>query len=172
LPVSDRLHFSLQDYSHTAFANGTFSKVFGIESICHANDKLEFLTDAYRLLKPGGKIGIVDFFSKAEELSASSRKLYAGFLDGWVIPNLATCDQFTQLLGRAGFAEVTYRDMTQYVWPSIERIDRITLLGYPLYLVKVALGLIREDLAGRYQKQLFRRGIITYGAFVAVKPGQ
>ena len=170
LLAPDHLRFSLQDYSCTAFAEGAFSKVFGIESICHASDKLRFLAEAYRLLKPGGKIGIVDFFFKNGDLSAASRKLYAGFLDGWVIPNLATSEQFTQFLHKAGFAEITFRDMLQYVWPSIERIYHRSLLAYPLNVVKIALGLARKDRASRYQKELFRRGIITYGAFVAVKP--
>jgi hypothetical protein len=74
------------------------------------------------------------------------------------------------LLGKAGFANVIYHDMLQYVWPSIERIDRLSLLAFPLNVVKVTLGIARKNLAARYQKRLFRRGVITYGVYVATKP--
>jgi len=171
LLTSGRLRFSQQDYSCTTFADGAFTKVVAIESVCHADDKLRFLVEAYRTMKPGGKIAIIDFFSTFDVADAVSRKLYAGLLDGWVMPNLATYETFTKMMSKVGFVEIYFKDMLQHVWPSIEKIDRLSLLAYPLNVVKVALGLKRKNAAARYQKKLFRRGIITYGVVVATKPG-
>src|SRR5437868_6451338 len=50
------LNFSKQDFTKTNFRENTFSKIFGIESICYAHRKIDFLKEAYRILKPGGRI--------------------------------------------------------------------------------------------------------------------
>ena len=41
--ASKLLNFSKQDFTDTNFKKGTFSKIFGIESICHAHNQIDFL---------------------------------------------------------------------------------------------------------------------------------
>src|SRR5258708_24762939 len=56
------LIFSQADYCHTNFSDAVFSKIFAIESVCHTNNKLSFLEESMRLLRPGGRLGVIDFF--------------------------------------------------------------------------------------------------------------
>ena len=65
---SKLLNFSNQDFTKTNFLDNSFSKIFGIESICHANKKIDFLREAYRILKENGKIVIIDGFLKRQIL--------------------------------------------------------------------------------------------------------
>ena len=65
--------------------------MFGIESVCHANDKAEFLREAYCVLRLGGRIVVIDGFLALERLTSSEQRLYAKFIAGWVVPNLASC---------------------------------------------------------------------------------
>src|SRR2546423_1300864 len=45
-PAASLLNFSKQDFTKTNFREKTFSKVFGIESVCYAHRKIDFLNEA------------------------------------------------------------------------------------------------------------------------------
>jgi cyclopropane fatty-acyl-phospholipid synthase-like methyltransferase len=164
------LNFSRQDYVCTNFADAMFSKLFGIESICYANEKRDFLNEAYRIIKPGGQLAVVDVFLTKEHLDAEEQHIYTKFIEGWVVPNLTTQTQFSNLLAQTGFENITFRNMQQYIEKSVKRVYRCSFLTWPINLVKSRLGIARENLAALYQKSLYERGIAIYGAFVAEKP--
>jgi cyclopropane fatty-acyl-phospholipid synthase-like methyltransferase len=48
--VQDKVEFRIQNFLHTRFPNDYFDVVWAIESVCHAENKKEFLVEAYRIL--------------------------------------------------------------------------------------------------------------------------
>lgn len=56
------VNFEIIDFTKTRFKDETFTKIFSIESTCHAHNKLDFLKEAYGLLNPSGKIVLVAGF--------------------------------------------------------------------------------------------------------------
>lgn len=167
---ANRLTFSIQDYTSTNFEAETFSKVFGIESICYAYDKIDFLNEAFRIMHPGGRIVVIDTFLTKDELNPTEQYIYEKFIGGWVVPNLASQTQFHDLLVRAGFTNVKYYDLRQQIEPSVRRVYRFSLVTSPWNYVKSKLGLARENLSATYQKAAFDRQIAMYGVFAAMKP--
>ena len=160
------LSFSRQDYCRTEFADSTFSKLLAIESMAHANDKRAFLSEAFRLLQPGGRIAIIDVFLTKEQLDAEEQRIYTRFMEGWAVPNVATHTQFANLLAEAGFERIAFHDLRRYVKRSVDRIYRVSFLTSPVNFVKAKLGLVRENLSARYQKAFFER-LAIYGMFIA-----
>ena len=167
--VGNLIGFSQQDFTKTNFREGTFSKVFGIESICHAHRKIDFLKEAYRVMKPGGKIAVIDAFLTETALDPEENKIYTKFIEGWAVPNLSTKEGFIEDLVQAGFRNVVFHDMHDKVKKSSERIYRHSLFTYPINFISSKLGFSRENFSARYQKALFDRKIATYGVFVAEK---
>jgi tocopherol O-methyltransferase len=168
-PAARLLSFSKQDFSKTNFRANTFSKVFGIESICYAHRKIDFLGEAYRIMKPGGRIAVVDLFLKKENLDVQEMKIYTKTIEGWIVPNLSTLQEFSKSLEQAGFTNVAFHNMLDHIRKSSKKIYYRKRLWSPLDLLKSKLGIGREDLSSLHQKALFDTGIGTYGVFVATK---
>lgn len=168
-PATAMLTFSLQDFTRSKFPSATFTKIFGIESVCYAQAKSNFLLEANRLLRQGGRLAIIDTFRTRERLDDNDYRIYRRFIDGWAVPNLPTTSYFAKLLSDAGFKNIVYNDLTDYIWKSVERVFRVGLVTSALNIVKRRLRLARDNRSAYYQRAAFKKGITRYGMFVAEK---
>ncbi len=60
--VSNLVQFFVKDFTSTKFPPNSFDVVWGLESICYAKNKRDFLSEARRILKKGGRIIVADGF--------------------------------------------------------------------------------------------------------------
>lgn len=176
LGLQNKLRFIIQDFTKTSFKDESFSKIFGLESICHSTKKIDFLNEAYRLLKKGGIIAIADGFQIRSSLSKEEDKIYQKWLEGWAVPNLATIDGFHNDLKKAGFKKIRYFDKFNEIGKTRDRIFRIGIFGYPFTWILSKIGFFSKNMhdntiAMLCQKKVFSdiNNIATYGVFVAKK---
>lgn len=172
--ASKLLEFSNQDFTKTQFKDNTFSKIFGIESICHAHKKIDFLKEAYRILKKNGKIAVVDAYLIRKNFNKRENKIYHKFLTGWAVPNLSMKDDFYDDLKKVGFKKVKFFNKLDSVRKSSNRLYRLGVIAYPFTLILSILKLIpksmhKNTIAGINQKKLVDNNMVTYGVFVAEK---
>ena len=59
-----KVSFEQKDYTNTLYPANSFDVVWAVESVCYADDKSDFLKEAHRILKHGGRLIIADFFQK------------------------------------------------------------------------------------------------------------
>jgi cyclopropane fatty-acyl-phospholipid synthase-like methyltransferase len=166
--------FYIMDFTKTRFKGEFFSKIYGIESICHACKKIDFLNEGFRVLKKGGKIAIIDAFLTRSNFNEKEKKIYEAFRNGYALSNLSTKDGFYCDLKKAGFKNIKFHDKSEMVKRSSDRIYRLGILAYPLTLILSGTKLIPKDLyrnilAAVNQKKLVDNKMVAYGIFVAEK---
>lgn len=112
----------LQDYLTLGFRENIFDRVLYCESLCHASDKKILLNEAERVLKPGGMIVIADVFTFGEDFTNEQKELLQQFQDGWHIPNMNSINTFTSGMTKAGFRNVSVRDVTSALATSMRLV--------------------------------------------------
>lgn len=139
--VAERVRFVEGDYVRTSFADGSFDVVWAVESVCHAADKQAFYREARRLLRPGGRLGIVEYMRTARPLDEPGEALLHSWLSGWAIPDLGTAAEHHEWAVGSGFGRVVTEDITPQVRPSLARLHRMATVAWPEALALRALRL-------------------------------
>lgn len=126
--VGESVHFFQKDYTSTDFANASFDVVWAIESVCHADNKSDFLKEAFRLLKNGGRLIMADFYKK-ENLQGNDALIIQNWAHGWAVPDFSTIEEFEKQLQQTGFTNVQIEDATKNIKPSAKRLYKAYFLG-------------------------------------------
>ena len=127
--LEQKVNFLQKDYTATGFADNTFDVIWAIESTCYVKDKAEFLKEAYRILKPNGRLVVVDIYKK-EDLTGKDADWMRRLANGWAIEEHTTKEKFEQQLSANGFNIRDIEDASNAIMPSVKRLYTAFFLGY------------------------------------------
>lgn len=139
--IADRTHFSVQDYTDTNFDDGSFDVVWACESLCHAQSKALFYKEAFRLLRPGGRLIIADYARKQRAMDEDSENLLMSWLSGWSIKDIDTVEEHEDHAISAGFKNVKIEDITAHTRPSLRHLHNMSRRLWSLGKVLKTIGL-------------------------------
>jgi cyclopropane fatty-acyl-phospholipid synthase-like methyltransferase len=127
---SERVRVLEGDYEETLLPGASYHGVYALESSCHAHgaDKGALLSEAYRLLRPGGRFIVADGFLASDRFAnALQQRIYRKLCECWVIEQLAQLDLFKARLEELGFTDITIEHLQMRVAPSVAHIPWVTL---------------------------------------------
>ncbi len=87
----------------------TFDVVWGQEAWCYVTDKNRLINEAYRVLKPGGKIAFTDWIITGKISQQELEPLY----DTMAFPYMETFEGYKKLLKDNGFKNIEALDQTE-----------------------------------------------------------
>lgn len=170
------LHFMLQDWLANPFEDGAFDQVIAIESSEHMPDKQRFFDEAYRTLRPGGRIAVYAWLARDGALPWEERLLLEPICREGRLPGMGTEAEYRAWAEQAGFVVDGFEDLSRKIrrtWSLCAgRVAKklLTHSHYRRYLLDArsknrvfALSLPRIWLA-------YATGAMRYGLLTARRP--
>jgi tocopherol O-methyltransferase len=162
--VTKNTRFFENNYCHTSFPDCSFDGVIALESINYAQNTKEFLQEMYRVLKPGGRLVVLDGFRMQKRLSPMMQKVYHHWVSGRAIDDLVSIDECVQFMNKQKFEQITATDIS---FRTVASQLRGVVIGLPFFfsiLIKTIASM------NRYKRSddTFYMGVSFCGGLLAV----
>jgi tocopherol O-methyltransferase len=174
---SENPHFLLRDWTQNGFPDACFDAAFAIESCEHMPYKALFFSEAFRVLRPGGRFGLYAWLAKDEPGPWARERLLMPICEGGRLAGIGSVADYEGWLARAGFEEIRY-----------EALGPLVRKTWTVCLRRMAAFFFNDARARRFvfhgpenrvfAKTVFRiwlayrLGVMEYGLFTARKPAR
>lgn len=169
--LADRLEFKQADVTAVPYPDKTFDFVWGEDAWCYVADKAKLISEAVRVLKPGGKIAFTDWIEGPAGLSDAEAERINRFMK---FPYMESLKGYRTLMEQNGLKVIEAQDLTDefaqycdfYIKMLTDQLtyDALRIIGDDMALFQ-AMGLEMSFMA-----QQAHQGKMGRGRFIAIKP--
>jgi tocopherol O-methyltransferase len=153
-----------------SFEDNSFDIVWSLESCEQFYDKYLFVKQAYRVLKPGGKLMLATWCSDRDEYEGKLAVSYKKLCLAFDLPYMPTIQTYQALIKNGGFKVLKVFDWSDYVKKSWD--IGISLVSAYSFIHLIRMGGWRGFCFVRQVKMMqnaFNQQIVKYGVFLASK---
>lgn len=174
--AAHNIEFIQADFCKMSFSENTFDVIWACESVCHAAEKAAFYKEAFRVLKPGGRLVMAEYMRSARPVSPEGERLLSAWLRPWAIPDIDTAAEHRAQALAAGFRQIEIQDVTPNVRVSLRNLHEVSTRWLPLGKFLHRLGLVNDIRLGNArasirQYEALQAGAWMYGMLKAQKAG-
>jgi ubiquinone/menaquinone biosynthesis C-methylase UbiE len=172
LDLSDKLEFKLADAENLDFIDETFDAVVCECALCTFPNKKKSVSEMYRVLKNGGRVGITDVILEGE-LPPSFNDMLSYVL---CISGALPVDEYKDLFQKNAFSNIMYEDHTYAIRDLVDMANKLLpaigiIEKFCGCSLESSLGITREKaktmIADAYN--CLDSGKLGYGLFTGVK---
>jgi len=170
--LSDKIEFTLGDVCDSGLADASVDFIWGEDAWCYVVDKEKLISEAARIVKPGGTIAFTDWIEGNAGLTEAEAERFLTFMK---FPNVQNLEGYRNLL-LANDCEIIAAEDTGRFGPYIDlylnmlnkqlTYDALKIIGFDSELMQ-AMG---EEMA--FMQELAHAGKIAQGLFVVRKKGE
>lgn len=166
--------FQVADALSMPFANQSFDLVWSLESGEHMPDKVRFLQECYRVLKPGGRLILATWCHRptdsiAGPLTTDEQMHLAKIYQVYCLPYVISLPEYEVIADKL-FDNVRTTDWSQAVAPFWHMVIDSALSPKAIWgLLTAGWTTIQAALSLRLMADGYQRGLVRYGILFATK---
>ncbi len=167
--LSDKTEFTLADVCDSGLADASADFIWGEDAWCYVVDKEKLISEAARIVKPGGVIAFTDWIEGKAGLTDTEAERFLTFMK---FPNVQDIEGYTDLLAANG-CEVIAAEDTGRFGPYVDlylnmlnmqlTYDALKIIGFDSELMQ----LMGAEMA--FMQELAHASKIAQGLFIARK---
>ncbi|UCE49029.1 MAG: methyltransferase domain-containing protein [Phycisphaerales bacterium] len=167
--LSDKIAFTLADVCDSGLEDASACFVWGEDAWCYVVDKAKLISEAARIVRPGGIIAFTDWIEGPQGLSNAEAERFLTFMK---FPNVQNLEGYSDLLKANGCEVVTAEDTGRF-GPYVDlylnmlnmqlTYDALKIIGFNSELMQT----MGAEMT--FMQELAHEGKIAQGLFVARK---
>jgi len=176
LALEQSCQFQVANALELPFASNSFDMVWSLESGEHMPNKAQFLQEAWRVLKPGGRLILAPWCHRAINpgngpLTPDERRHLQAIYDVYCLPYVVSLPDYQAIAGECGFEEIKIADWSEAVAPFWDRVIESAFDPQVLWaLWQTGPKIINAALSLRLMKWGYERGLVRFGLLTGIKP--